>query len=84
MMIYRPYRYDFKNLKYFYRDFPEKVVVQIEQLYCNTLGVKLKNQLRRLGVTKWNPTSCVGLRFAPPNLQLSLTPSVLSYIVFPI
>jgi hypothetical protein len=35
-MIYRPYRYDFTNLKYFYRDFPPDVVARVEQLYCVT------------------------------------------------
>ncbi|BAY43025.1 hypothetical protein SAMD00079811_06030 [Scytonema sp. HK-05] len=35
-MIYRPYRYDFMNLKYFYRDFPPEVVARVEQLYCVT------------------------------------------------
>lgn len=35
-MIYRPYRYDFTNLKYFYRDFPPEVVARVEQLYCVT------------------------------------------------
>ncbi len=36
-MIYRPYRYDFMNLKYYFnRDFPPEVVARVEQLYCVT------------------------------------------------
>ncbi len=35
-MIYRPYRYDFRNLKYFQRDFPPEIVARVEQLYCVT------------------------------------------------
>lgn len=33
-MVYRPYRYDFRNLKYFNRDFPPEVVTRVEPLYC--------------------------------------------------
>jgi predicted nucleotidyltransferase len=33
-MIYRPERYDFRNLKYFNRDFPAEIVAQVELLYC--------------------------------------------------
>lgn len=35
-MIYRPYRYDFMNLKYFYRDFPPEVIARVEPLFCVT------------------------------------------------
>lgn len=35
-MIYRPHRYDFMNLKYFYRDFPSEVIARVEPLYCVT------------------------------------------------
>jgi predicted nucleotidyltransferase len=44
-MIYRPYRYDFMNLKYFYRDLPPEIVARVEQLYCVTdLGDLAKKQ----------------------------------------
>ena len=43
-MIYRPYRYDFMNLKYFYRDFPPEVVARVEQLYCVTDLADLANK----------------------------------------
>jgi predicted nucleotidyltransferase len=33
-MIYRPHRYDFRNAKYFSRDFPPEIKAQVEPLYC--------------------------------------------------
>lgn len=33
-MVHRPYRYDFRNAKYFSRDFPTDVKTQVEPLYC--------------------------------------------------
>ncbi len=33
-MVYRPYRYDFKILKYFSRDFPADVIARVEPLFC--------------------------------------------------
>ncbi|HEY9636586.1 MAG TPA: aminoglycoside 6-adenylyltransferase [Coleofasciculaceae cyanobacterium] len=32
-IVYRPERYDFRT-KYFYRDFPTKVIARVERLYC--------------------------------------------------
>lgn len=33
-MVYRPYRYDFRNAKHFSRDFPLEVVARVEPLFC--------------------------------------------------
>lgn len=33
-IIYRPHRYDFRNAKYFSRDFPPEAKVRVEPLYC--------------------------------------------------
>lgn len=62
-MVYRPYRYDFKNLKYFSRDFPTEVITRVEPLYCviDLTDLAKKQQLAELIFAEALPKAEVAL-----------------------
>jgi len=63
-MVYRPYRYDFRNAKYFSRDFPPEVVARVEPLFyvIDLTDLARKQYLVELLFTETLPYAADALR----------------------
>ncbi len=57
-MVYRPYRYDFRNAKYFSRDFPPEVVARVvsHSYIMDLADLARKQDLAEL--LSWKPYPC--------------------------